>query len=200
MHAPPSPCTVQIFTRTAPLAMCPELERYMAAYLMHEDVYVKSTAAQALGRYGSSAALPALWDALRYFREWWKGKGAELAQNGQSVALEVALRNAIARGSGWVALPADLRLIAAACSSDWCRSETRADLIAWEGGAPRIALSRQPGIGSRVAQYGDLENPAAVEAKLAQFPRGTTFTFDGTGREADELRRFAAGHGLVFVK
>lgn len=197
MHAPPSPCTVQIFMRTAPLAMSPELEKYMAAYLMHSDVYVKTTAARMLGRCGSPAALPALWDALRYFREWWKGKSAELAQNGEGIHFEVELRNAIARGRGWVALPSDLRLIQATCSSDWCRSETRSDLIEWEG-PPRITLSpSRSGTGSRVAQYGDLAGLEDVEGKLAQFPRGTRFTFDGTGREADELRRFAAAHGLL---
>ncbi|MDE3165701.1 MAG: hypothetical protein KGN36_07845, partial [Acidobacteriota bacterium] len=198
MQAPPPRCTVQIFMRTAPLAMSPELEQYMAAYLMHSDVFVKTTAARMLGRYGSPTALPALWDALRYFRDWWKGRESELAGNGEGVALEAALRNAIARGRNWVTLPPDLRLIQTLCSSEQCRSETRSDLLEWEG-TPRIRLSQGMGGGARVAQYGDLEDLAAVEAKLAQFPRGTKFTRDATGPDADSLRRFAAAHGLVLA-
>jgi len=89
MQAPPPRCTVQYFNRTPPLAMNPALERYIAAYLMHSDVYIKSTAAQVLARYGTASALPRLWETFRYFHDYWNGKGADLAQNGQGVGLEV---------------------------------------------------------------------------------------------------------------
>lgn len=192
MHAPPPLCAVQDFLRIPPLAMSAGLEEYLAAYLMHSDVYVKTTAAKALGRYGSAAALPKLWDTLRYFQEWWKGKGAELAQNGQSMALEVELRNAIARGRGWLANPEDLRKIQSLCSSDWCRGETQQDLRAWDQPL-RIELREGQ---SRVVQYFGLEDVAAVEAKLAQFPRGTQFVMSAQGKDADEVRRFAAARGM----
>ncbi len=193
MHAPPSPCIVQYFQRIPPLAMSPGLEEFLAAYLMHEDVHVKTTAAKVLGRYGSPAALPKLWETLRYFRDWWKGKGAELAQNGQSALLEVELRNAIARGRGWLATDTDLRLIESLCSSDWCRGETQADLREWQGPL-RIELQ---GSQYKVAQYYGLESLAALEAKLAQFPRGAEFLLSGRVPDADEVCRFAAAHGLI---
>jgi len=189
MHAPPPVCAVQYFLRTAPLAMSPGLEQYMAAYLMHSDVYLKTTAAQALGRYGTPAALPKLWDTLRYFHDWWKGRDAELKQNGQGIALEVELRNAIARGRGWLATDTDLRLIESLCSSNWCHGETQADLREWSG---PLRIQLQEGQ-NRVAQYGGLESIAALEAKLKQFPRGTNFVISGGGPDATEIGRSLSG-------
>src|ERR1019366_7129809 len=108
MQAEPPRCTAVYFARTPRIAMGPVLEKYMTAYLMHRTVYLKKTAAQSLGRFGSPAALGALWDAFRYFHDYWKGKLAELAQNGEGVGLEMELRNAIARGRHWLATDTDL--------------------------------------------------------------------------------------------
>jgi hypothetical protein len=128
MQVDPPPCTVQYFQRTAPLAMGPPLEKYMAAYLMHKTVFIKTAAARSLGLYGSPAALPALWDALRYFHEYWAGNAAEL--NGEGAQFEAELRNAIAHGTHWKATDTDLRLIESLCTSARCFSDTRADLAA----------------------------------------------------------------------
>jgi hypothetical protein len=202
MHIAPPRCTVQYFTRTPPLAMNPALEQYLAAYLMHSDVYIKSTAAQVLGRYGTTSALPRLWETFRYFHDYWKGKGEDLAQNGQGVGLEVDLRYAIARGRGWLATETDLHLIESLCISDRCIQETRQDL---EYVKPplRIEVMMQPSVGivGRVAQYYGLEGVAAVETKLSQFPRATRFDLYAPGGQSAktlaEIRRFAAEKGLV---
>jgi hypothetical protein len=196
MHAMPPRCTVQYFQRTPPLAMNPALEQYLAAYLMHGDIYIKSTAVKALGRYGTPSALPPLWDAFRYFHDYWKGKGAELEQNGSGVALEVDLRNAIGRGRGWVVSETDERLIESLCMSHWCAGETANDLQAMK---QPITVELQAQYFNRVAQYSGLESVAAVEAKLAQYPRGTRFVLYGPAesKEAVELRRFAEAKGLV---
>lgn len=201
MHVPPPRCTVQYFTRTPALAMNPVLEQYMAAYLMHSDVYVKSTAAQALARYGGTSALPQLWDAFRYFHDYWNGKSEELARNGESTELEVALRNAIARGRGWLVTEADLHLIESLCISGRCIQETRQDLECLKPSL-RIEITPQPfGMFGQVAQYYGLENVAAVESKLAQFPRGTRFALHAPGGPSSgisaEIRRFAAEQGLI---
>ncbi len=201
MQSPPPRCTLQYFARTPPLAMNSVLEEYIAAYLMHRDVYIKSTAAQALAKYGSTSALPPLWAVFRYFHEYWKGKGEELAQNGQGVGLEVDLRNAIAQGRGWVVTEADLRVIESLCISGRCIQETRHDLESLKPPL-RIEITSQPfGMFARVAQYYDLPNVAAVEFKLAQFPRGTRFVLYAPGSQAaktaNEIRRFAAEKGLI---
>jgi hypothetical protein len=192
MHAPAPMCTVQYFNRTAPLAMSPGLEQYIAAYLMHSDVHVKTTAAHALARYGSPAALPKLWETLRYFHEWWQGKDAELEKNGEAAMLEVELANAIGRGLGWLATAAELRQVESLCIGQRCRVEMQSGLSVWE--APlRIDLIEGQ---YRVAQYYGMQTLAELEAKLAQFPRGTKFLLSGGGSEAEEVRRFAADHGL----
>jgi hypothetical protein len=201
MHAPPPRCTVQYFLRTPPLAMGAPLEKYLEAYLMHGDVYIKTTAAHQLGLYGSPSAVSSLWDALRYFHDWWKGKGPELEQNGEGVRLEVELRNAIARGSNWLATPTDLRTIESLCISRQCLGETQQDLAAWQQPLRIDFAGPSGGWRGRVAQYSWFTSPAQLEAKLAQFPRGTRFVLlaaDSADPAAVErLREFAAGRGLV---
>ncbi len=204
MHTPPPRCTVQYFNRTPPLAMGPPLERYLAAYLMHSDVYVKSTAVRVLERSGTASAPPALWDAFRYFHEYWNGKNADLERLGEGVNLEVDLRNAIAHGRGWLVSEADLHLIESLCISGRCVGETRQDL---ESVKPplRIEITSGPSgeVMARVAQYFSLDSVAAIESKLAQYPRGTRFVLyapSGPIAEiANQIRRFAEGKGLVIM-
>lgn len=201
MHSPPPRCTVQYFNRTPPFAMNGALEQFIAAYLMHSDVYIKSTAAKALARYGSPLALPRLWESFRYFHEYWKNNREQLEQNGEGVRLEVDLRNAIARGRGWVVTAEDLRLVESLCISGQCIQETRLDL---EYIQPPLRIEITPqsfGIFGRVAQYYDLESTTAVESKLAQFPPGTQFVLHAPSgapaKISDEIRQFAAEKGLV---
>jgi hypothetical protein len=201
MQVAPPRCTVQYFERTPRLAMHPVLEKYLDAYLMHSDVHVKTTAAHSLGRYGSAAAQAPLWDTFRYFHEYWKGKGAELAKNGEGIALEVELRNAIARGNNWLMTETDLRTIESLCISERCLYETQQDLAALQKPL-RIEILEQPGgVRSAVAQYYGIETVMALEARLAQFPRGTQFVLMARGlnikQAADEIRSFAQQHGLL---
>jgi hypothetical protein len=202
IHVPAPRCTAQYFQRTPPIAMGPGLERYMAAYLMQGDVPLKKIAAQQLGRFGSPAAVGALWDAFRYFHDYWKGKPAELTRNSEE---ELGLRNAIARGSHWLATETDLRTIESLCISERCVYETEQDLDAWRRSL-EIEVSRWPGLGTRarVAQYRTIESMEALEEKLSQFPKGTQFVLmvDGEGVDGAttaRLRNYAAAHGLTVV-
>jgi hypothetical protein len=204
MQADPPQCTVQYFQRTAPLAMGPVLEGYMAAYLMNGNVRVKTVAAQMLGRYGSKYAAGPLWDAFRYFHEYWKDRRAELPPNGEGVQLEVALRDAIARGHNWLANDADLRRMESICMSERCLSETQQDLRAWQQAPLRLDLSNQGGeIRATVAQYYGLESMEALEEKLTQFPRGTSFLVANSGEDAGQvlasIRQFAERKGLILT-
>jgi hypothetical protein len=204
MRVDPPQCTVQYFQRTAPLAMGPVLETYMAAYLMHSNVHVKTVAAQMLGLYGSKSAAGPLWDAFRYFHEYWKDKRAELPPNGEGVQLEVALRSAIARGRGWLVNDADLHVMESLCISERCLYETQLDLEGWKQTPLHLELSSHGGdIRATVAQYFGLQSIEAIEEKLAQFPRGTAFLVSTSGEEAPELlssiHRFAELQGLMLT-
>jgi len=203
IRTPPPACTAEYFARTAPLAMSPGLERYLAAYLMQGDVRLKKTAAESLGEYGSPAALAPLWGAFRYFNDYWKGKEAELARNGEGEFLEVDLRNAIARGRHWLATDADLRTILSLCVSDCCLYETQQDLSAWREPLTIGVDALSARIRAQVVQYYHLESIDALEEKLAQFPKGTHFTLAVHGESADALaariRTYGAAHGLTVV-
>jgi hypothetical protein len=199
VHVEPPRCTGMIFDRTPRIAMGPVLERYMAAYLMQGTMILKKAAAQSLGKFGSPAALGPLWDTFRYFHDYWKGKSAELERNGESVGLEIELRNAIARGRHWLATDADLRLVEALCISDRCVAETEQDLRGWQKPL-RIELRGQAD--ATVAQYHQFESLEDIEEKLGQFPRGTQFELTSAGgasEAAAEIRKFGAARGLGIV-
>ena len=199
MQAEPPACTVRYFDRTPRIAMGPVLEKYMTAYLMHRTVNIKKTAAQSLGRFGSPAALPPLWDVFRYFHDYWKGKVAELERNGEGIGLEMELRKAIARGRHWLATDSDLRTIESLCVSGRCVQETREDLGAWR---KPLRLELRGPAKANVAQYYEFESLADIEEKLGQFPKGTQFALTAAGNAGEtaaEIRRFAAVRGLTLV-
>ena len=203
IHVEPPKCTLQYFERTPQVAMGPPLEQYMAAYLMQGQVPLKRAAAQSLGRFGSPAAAGPLWDAFRYFHDYWKGKQEELDQNGAGVLLEVDLRNAIARGRNWLATEADLRTIESLCISQRCLDETRQDLLAWQRPLRIEVYGEFDGIRAAVAQYHGITSIDGLEEKLGQFPKETQFLFAARGADADaaaaRIREYAAAHGLTFV-
>lgn len=198
MHAPAPECTARYFAVTARLYMSPPLEKFMAAYLMHGDVHIKMMAAESLGKYGTAAAEAPLWDTLRYFHEWWKDRRDQLKQNPEGEFLEVALRNAIARGNGWLVSEAELRMIDSLCISERCQYETGNDL---QNLRQRFDVEVQ-GDRYRVAQYFNLDSLPALEKKLSQFPAGTTFNLRVWGPDRvpvfERLQRFGAGKGLAF--
>jgi hypothetical protein len=180
------------------------LERYMAAYLMHANVHVKTVAAQMLGLYGSKSAAGPLWEVFRYFHEFWKDKRAQLPPNGEGVQLEVAIRNSIARGKHWLASDDDLHAMQSICISERCLYETEQDLLAWQKPPLHLEVSTQRGeFRATVAQYYGIESMEALEEKLAQFPRGTSFVLTNPMDDAPELlatiRQFAELHGLTMT-
>jgi hypothetical protein len=157
-------------------AYSPALERLAIESLTSPKVPVKRGAAEVLGKFGTPAAEKPLWDAMEYFRSWWKGREEELKERmgEESMQLERALRTALARGDGWVLGESELRRLLALCSTEWCRTE----LMGWISTAkPPVSIGISPGEDGftyTVGQYG----PGSADwlcRKLLQYPEASTF-------------------------
>jgi hypothetical protein len=191
-------CAPRYFAVSARLSMAPPLEKFTIAYLMHGNVQVKMAAAESLGKYGSAAAEAPLWDTIRYFHEYWKDRRALLKEHPEGEYLEVALRNAIARGAGWRVAEPDIRTLASLCISERCQYETQNDLQNLQ----QPLTVNVEGDCSRVAQYFNIESLDALERKLAQFPAGTTFQLRVSAPDRDQvvarLQAFGSRNRLAF--
>lgn len=192
-------CLMQYFERTAALIRHPVLEEFIVPYLMKGDVFLKTAAANSLGRYGSKAAKKPLWDAFQYFHEYWDGKAEELARNGEGEVLEEALSSALSRGQGWMLAEEELRAMEKLCIGQRCLYQVRDALNWWRSPVRLEVVEHDSGFSGIVGPY-RLESLADLEAKLAQFPGGTRFQMSVTGPDAEameaSLQRAAAGRGL----
>jgi hypothetical protein len=210
MHAPAPPCTAPLIAQVPPLHMHRVMEEYLSAFLQHSDGDIKGAAARALGRYGSAAAEQPLWQAYRYFHDWWKNRREDLEKEQfvGNVHLEQSLRNALARGSGWLTDEAKLKQIDALCLGAGCLRDSAQDLGAWrEPLRVTINLDMNSEFHADVAHYCGIRSLEALQRKLAQFPRGTVFqtfvysTVDDARKNAvvDQLRKLAAAHEFKLV-
>ncbi|MCE5310165.1 MAG: hypothetical protein LLG20_21225 [Acidobacteriales bacterium] len=210
MHAPAPPCTAELIEQVPPLYMHRVMEEYLAAYVQHSDGNVKGASALALGRYGSAWAEEPLWQAYRYFHDWWKNRREDLEKDefAGNVRLEQELRHALAHGAGWLTGEAKLKQIDALCLGWGCLHDSFQDLNAWRRPL-RVAVYAYSGDDFRaeVAHYTNLRSIEAVERKLTQFPRGTVFQTavyspaDDARRSAilEQLQKLAAAHEFKLV-
>jgi hypothetical protein len=96
-------------------------------------------------------------------------------------------------------------MIESLCISGRCVGETRQDL---ESVKPPLHIEITSGasgeVMARVAQYFSLESLAAIESKLAQYPRGTRFVLYAPsgpiGQVATQIRGFAEEKGLIITE
>jgi hypothetical protein len=155
-------------------AYSPALERLAIEFLSSPKVPVKRGAAEVLGKYGSPAAEKPLWEALEYFRSWWKGREEQLAHSEENMQLERALRVALAQAGAWLLQDQDLNRLLDLCSSNWCRQELEQWLPL---AAQPVAIQVTPGSGgfqATVAQY-EIHSEEQMRRKLQQYPAGTAF-------------------------
>jgi hypothetical protein len=189
--------------------MSPALEGLAIEYLKDPAVPIKRGAAEVLGKYGSGAAQEPLWQAMEYFRSWWKGREEQLKEgDGQPNAqLERTLRIALAQGDGWVLDARGLNRLMALCSSDWCKQEVTSWLSVAKTPADINIQVMPEGFVFNVAQYTFL-SAEQLRRKLAEYPLGTVFRvavsgMEGTtpgmkqARESAEQAVRAAGHKLA---
>ncbi len=106
-----------------PYVMSPALEKLAAEFLMNSAVRPKTESAELLGKFGSAASREALWSAMEYFQQWWKGRDTELVKTLDSLFLERALRTAIGKPSGKTASSSDLSRLLSLCTTGECKGE-----------------------------------------------------------------------------
>lgn len=205
MHKPPGRCVMPFIGRVPPRQMSPVMEEFLTAYLWHEQVPVKQAAAGSLGRYGSPAAQKPLWDALRYFHDYWKDRKQEMNDQNQAAWLEEQIRNAIGRARNWVVNREKLEKLGSLCLGDMCIAANNRDLSCWKSEPLRLTVTVNSALdlSGSVAQYNSLTSLPDVLDKLAQFPKGSVFRLSIIGdpklSESVEaqIRRAAAKTGFT---
>jgi len=160
-----------VLSDVAALAPGPDIERLAVAHLHDPDIGVEADAVKTLGAYGSPAAEAPLWARMREWHRQWAGKAAQITPEvGQ---LEYVLSFALATSPGWLADRAKLQALENLCVTPGARSNMAGLVKEW---AAPISITY---MGERddwsVVQYRQISSLAALESKLAQFPRGTRF-------------------------
>lgn len=180
------------------------------------DPQVAATAATMLGRFGSAAAEPALWQRYASWSAKWKGREAELAvlfaegvdARIYQLGLGESLMQALATGTSWLLDETKLQRLSRMTSVKRLRERLEEHLKAWEQRPLGIALSDTGpplGLRAQVAQY-EFHDIGALEEKLGQFPSGTeflvsVFPIDSPASDATraELCAFLRARGMVVV-
>jgi hypothetical protein len=113
-------CWLGIIGQTAVYNSGPMWERVAIDALQDPAVPVKIDAVKSLAQYGSPAAKPAVFDAFRYWHEWWENRGE---QNEESRRLEQAFVEATTRPKNWRPTDGDLATIRDLCLTAGCKSQ-----------------------------------------------------------------------------
>lgn len=202
-------CYRTVLADVADLRMTGAVERLALEHLDDPEPAVVRSAAETLGRHGSPAALPALRARFERWSQTWAGREKELQASyakrpphAAEAMVEDALRQALGLGQGWVMDGAALRELQGLCVTDGCRRQVDGTVAA--AGRRTIQVHRLDGPFAviSIAQY-QPRSLAALEEKLAQYPRGSIFTLDVAGLDADtaaavsaRIAAVAAEHGI----
>ena len=204
-------CYTVALREVAKLRMTPGVEALAVAHLDDPDPQVVINAAETLGRYGSAASAQALRAQFDRWHRAWEGRQDELGYsrtqdrpNAMQGMVEHAFLQALGRGQAWLTGDADLRELRALCVTDNCR--TQADQIVGAAGDTRITISRVDDPDNSVvslAQY-QLAAISALRQKLAQYPKGTSFTLDVSALDpqiapviVSDLMKLASAQGIT---
>jgi hypothetical protein len=191
--------------------MTPVVEALAVAHLEDPNPQVVINAAETLGRYGSPASAHALRAQFDRWHRAWEGRQGELRYsptedrpNAAQGMVEITFLQALGRGQAWLTDDADLRALRTLCVTDNCR--IHADQMIGAAGGTRITISRVDDPDHSVvslAQY-DLFSVSALRQKLAQYPKGTSFTLDVSALDPEiapvfvsDLMKLAAAQGIT---
>ncbi len=178
----------------------PDIDRLAIAHLDDPDPEVGVDAIRMLGAYGSPAAEAPLWARMRDWHRQEVGKAERSTPAPEE--LEYVFTNALATSPGWLADRAKLRALEDLCITPNGRANVAAFFQQWQEPVT-VTFMRDQGQWS-VVQYGQLPSLAALERKLAQFPRGSRFrlahwNFPGRAEQAQafgRLKPFLEARGM----
>ena len=173
----------------------PRLERIALAALDEADPGIAADAARTLGQHGSPHTEAALWARLR--RQDNNGKSREV--------VEEALTEALTLGQNWYESQARLAQIRALCVTPSGKRRVDEALARTETGAVHLDYQISDAGWWTVGRYNG-RGRGEFLAKMAQFPRGTVFSWQdiNVGQEAERLftqtKTFAQARGLTLTR
>ncbi len=211
-----------LFQTISEIQYDPVLEEIGIRSLDDPDPRMAASAAVMLGKFGSTAAEPALWQRYARWSAQWKGRESELVvlsaelvndrilhDRIYEVGLGASLVQALATGRSWLADEAKLQRLSRMTSVQRVRDDLDRYLKIWEQQPLGISLNDLgPSMGFRglVAQY-ELPDLDALEEKLGQFPAGTEFRVfvsptesPASDRVRADLSAFLRSRGMVVLQ
>jgi hypothetical protein len=202
-------CYANALTSAVTAPMSPGLKQLVIDALDDKNEDVMSQAAEVLSTYGEAANKTKVKARIRQQLDQWRAEkrnpDADISSE-NSVQLGYFSQKLLynyAHALAWFNSEAELREVEDFCPDEQCREQARiwtssaGTEITFHGSGDENA---KPSF--RVAQYDQL-TLADLKTKLAQFPNGSTFTWQsesgGPGREDElfnELKDYLAGHGM----
>jgi hypothetical protein len=174
-------CYRTVLGSVAAVRMTAGVEEAAVRLLDDPDAEVAAGAAAVLGEHGSAAAAAPLRAAFFRWRAAWTSAGGDRTLPSDEARRELALVEAIGRGQGWRLDAAGLADLRALCVTDGCRRQAEFMIELADERRIRVHSIDEPRLSSiLLAQY-QFRSIDGLERKLAQFPRGTSFTLDVTG-------------------
>jgi hypothetical protein len=171
-------CWAGAIGETARYFVNPQWQSVALDGLTDPKVIVKIDAVKALAQYGSPDSLGPLWEAFRYWHDWWKDKPAEI--NEENRRLERAFVGAFTQGAHWVSSGDDLSRAVALCITDDCRRELEQSRLYWQHPpAVSIGQSEDGSYYANLAQY-SMRSLEEARQRLLQLPKGTQLAWKVT--------------------
>ncbi|HEY7182335.1 MAG TPA: HEAT repeat domain-containing protein [Blastocatellia bacterium] len=207
-------CYASLLSDVSKLRMTPELEALAIEHLDDPDPEVVINAASALGQYGSTDAEKPLWARLEKWLQEWKGRAEELPKNfdsgnpnSWSKQVARALRQALSQSPAWLTDREELERLRQSCLDKDELQQFNYQAVGLSG---EIRIGFQPsdeGWGNATVAHYQCNSLSAIEMKLSQFPKNTTFTWNSYGQDQSaaepvfsELKTFIEEKGMKLEK
>ena len=208
-----SACNHGLFQDISEVQFDPVLEEIGISSLDDSDPEVAMTAATMLGRFGSTAAEPALLTRYERWAQQWAGRESELnltfAQSSTNLNNQLGLGQnlmmALATGQHWFADEKKLKQLSLVSNVSRIQNQMLQYLKTWQNRPLTMSVSHlgpYDEFHAQVAQY-ELHSMETLKEKLAQFPASTKFVLNTQSntsprelKDTAEIREFLTSHGM----